>query len=77
VIDKNIQEKGMLSNQKISLCDFQLAADTKGFPYNDSELMKRAHEQKLNEHQMRPYNEFAIKLMRRFKQLKEQENEEM
>lgn len=50
---------------------FKLAADTKGFPYNDPELMKRAHEQKLNEHQMRPYNELAIKLMRRFRQLNE------
>jgi hypothetical protein len=48
---------------------FKLAVDTKGFPYNDPELMKRAENHNLNHHQMRPYNVLAIKIMRKFGKL--------
>ena len=54
---------------------FRFAAKQQGFPFNDPELMKRCEEEKLNVYQMRPYNEMAIMIMRKFKRLKEEEDE--
>lgn len=67
--DYQIHDIACCQTKKLAYELFRLAADTKGFPYNDPELMKRSLSQNLNVHQMRPYNELAIKIMRKFGKL--------
>lgn len=67
--DYQIADVACCQTKKLAYELFRLAADTKGFPYNDPELMKRSISQNLNVHQMRPYNELAIKIMRKFGKL--------
>jgi hypothetical protein len=67
--DYQIHDIACCQTKKLAYELFRLAADTKGFPYNDPELMKRSQSQNLNVHQMRPYNEMAIKIMRKFDKL--------
>jgi hypothetical protein len=55
---------------------FRFASQQQGFPFNDPELMKRCQDEQLNVYQMRPYNEMAIKIMRKFKRLKEEDDKE-
>jgi hypothetical protein len=69
--DYRIDDVACCQTKKLAYELFKLASETKGFPYNDPELMKRSINQNLNVHQMRPYNELAIKIMRKFGKLKE------
>lgn len=69
--DYQIDDIACCQTKKLAYEIFRLAAATKGFPYNDPELMKRSQNENLNVHQMRPYNELAIKIMRKFEKLKE------
>jgi hypothetical protein len=68
--DAEIDHIACCQTKKLAYEIFRLAAETKGFPYNDPELMKRSINQNLNIYQMRPYNELAIKIMRKFGKLK-------
>ena len=68
--DYQIDDIACCQTKKLAYEIFRLAAETKGFPYNDPELMKRSQNENLNVHQMRPYNELAIKIMRKFDKLK-------
>ena len=68
--DFRIDDVACCQTKKLAYELFKLASETKGFPYNDPELMKRSIYQNLNVHQMRPYNELAIKIMRKFDKLK-------
>ena len=68
--DFQIDDVACCQTKKLAYEIFRLAAQTKGFPYNDPELMKRSQNENLNVHQMRPYNELAIKIMRKFGRLK-------
>ena len=68
--DFQIDDVACCQTKKLAYELFRLAAETKGFPYNDPELMKRSQHENLNVHQMRPYNELAIKIMRKFGRLK-------
>lgn len=68
--DYQVDDIACCQTKKLAYEIFRLAAATKGFPYNDPELMKRSINQNLNVHQMRPYNELAIKIMRKFGKLK-------
>ena len=68
--DFEIDDVACCQTKKLAYEIFRLAAATKGFPYNDPELMKRSENGNLNVHQMRPYNELAIKIMRKFGKLK-------
>ena len=72
--DYQIANKACCVTKSLAYEIFRFTSQQTGFPFRDPELMKRSEYENLNEHQMRPFNEFAIKLMRRFKQLKE-ENE--
>ena len=67
--DYQIADIACCQTKKLAYEIFRLAAATKGFPYNDPELMKRSQYENLNVHQMRPYNELAIKIMRKFNKL--------
>lgn len=69
--DYQIDDIACCQTKKLAYEIFRLAAETRGFPYNDPELMKRSQNENLNVHQMRPYNELAIKIMRKFEKLKE------
>jgi hypothetical protein len=68
--DYQVDDVACCQTKKLAYEIFRLAAATKGFPYNDPELMKRSEHENLNVHQMRPYNELAIKIMRKFGKLK-------
>lgn len=68
--DFQIDDVACCQTKKLAYELFRLAAETQGFPYNDPELMKRSQNQNLNVHQMRKYNEMAIKIMRKFGKLK-------
>ncbi len=68
--DYQLDDKACCQTKKLAYELFKFAAANKGFPFNDPELMKRAESQNLNVHQMRPYNELAIKIMRKFGKLK-------
>lgn len=68
--DYQIEDIACCQTKKLAYEIFKLAAETKGFPYNDPELMKRSIIMNLNSHMMRPYNELAIKIMRKFEKLK-------
>ena len=70
--DYRVEDIACCQTKKLAYEIFKLAADTKGFPYNDPELMNRSTHQNLNAHQMRPYYELAIKIMRKFGKLKEE-----
>ena len=70
--DYRIDDLACCQTKKLAYELFKLASETKGFPYNDPELMKRSIHENLNVHQMRPYNEMAIKIMRKFGKLKEE-----
>lgn len=74
--DYQIDDKACCQTKKLAYEIFRLAASTKGFPYNDPELMKRSENENLNVHQMRPYNELAIKIMRKFGKLRQEMEEE-
>jgi hypothetical protein len=67
--DYQVNDIACCQTKKLAYEIFKLAAQTKGFPYNDPELMKRSEHENLNVHQMRPYNELAIKIMRKFERL--------
>lgn len=71
--DAEIDNIACCQTKKLAYELFKLASETKGFPYNDPELMKRSINQNLNIYQMRPFNELAIKIMRKFGKLKEEE----
>jgi len=73
--DHEIDDIACCQTKKLAYEIFKLAAETKGFPYNDPELMRRSEVGNLNIHQMRPYNVLAIKIMRKFEKLKK--NDEM
>jgi hypothetical protein len=68
--DYRIEDKACCQTKKLAYELFRMASETKGFPYNDPELMRRSLGQNLNAHQMRPYYELAIKIMRKFGKLK-------
>ena len=68
--DYQVDDVACCQTKKLAYEIFRLAAATKGFPYNDPELMKRSEHENLNVHQMRPFNEAAIKIMRKFGKLK-------
>lgn len=74
--DYQLNDKACCQTKKLAYELFKFAASNKGFPFNDPELMKRAESQNLNVHQMRPYNELAIKIMRKFGRLKQMNEEE-
>lgn len=67
--DFEIDDISCCQTKKLAYELFRMAAATQGFPYNDPELMKRSKYENLNVHQMRPYNEMAIKIMRKFGKL--------
>jgi len=67
--DIQLNEKACCQTKMLAYELFRLAAENKGFPFNDPELMKRSQTRNLNVHQMRPYNELAIKIMRKFGKL--------
>jgi hypothetical protein len=67
--DYQVDDVACCQTKKLAYEIFKLAAETKGFPYNDPELMRRSENQNLNVHQMRPYYELAIKIMRKFGKL--------
>ena len=71
--DYRIDDKACCQTKKLAYEIFRLAASTKGFPYNDPELMKRSQYENLSVHHMRPYNALAIKIMRKFGKLTETE----
>jgi|SRR5215211_4853004 len=73
--DHEIDDIACCQTKRLAYEIFKLAASTSGFPYNDPELMKRSEIGNLNIHQMRPYNVFAIKIMRKLEKLKK--NDEM
>ena len=68
-----IDDKTCCQTKRLAYELFRLAAANKGFPFQDPELMKRSENENLNVHQMRPFNEMAIKIMRKFGKLKEEE----
>jgi hypothetical protein len=67
--DYQIDDVACCQTKKLAYELFKLVSENKGFPFNDPELMKRSLNQNLNVHQMRPYNELAIKIMRKFGKL--------
>jgi len=67
--DFQIDDTACCQTKKLAYELFRMAASTQGFPYNDPELMKRSQNENLNVHQMRKYNEMAIKIMRKFGKL--------
>jgi len=67
--DPDLDQKACCQTRKLAYELFRMAAQTKGFPYNDPELMKRSQDERLNVYQMRPFNEMAIKIMRKFGKL--------
>jgi hypothetical protein len=67
--DYQISDVACCQTKKLAYELFRMAAETKGFPYNDPELMRRSDNENLNVHQMRPYNEMAIKIMRKLGKL--------
>jgi hypothetical protein len=64
--DFQVDDKACCQTKRLAYELFRMAAENKGFPFNDPELMKRSQFENLNVHQMRPFNEMAIKIMRKF-----------
>ena len=67
--DYQVDDVACCQTKKLAYELFRFAAKQQGFSFNDPELMKRSENENLNVHQMRPYNELAIKIMRKFGKL--------
>lgn len=61
-----ITDTACCETKRLAMTIFNFCRQNQDFPYNDLEIIQRAEIYNLTDDQMKPYNELAIKLMRKF-----------